>query len=206
MRSHIVLEGEHDLLWSEDLEDDALLEVRERLFPVTWQLLIFRIGTRGPLFPCPIVLLHVSNYAIEGGDLAASRVENLVVQISHQGRQGVDRLSVLLLLGEWHSSSQKSIPAGWSDDIGISVDRSRDQVGEDQLVSFEETSRDVRVDLLRNSGDQVSQTNLQVIVLGSGVDGLIEEHLDELERVLVHVVDVGHICDDEIQDATTERN
>ena len=137
MRPDVVLEGEHDLLRSENLQDNALLEVCQSLLPVSWQLGVFGVGAGCPFFPDFGVLLHVSNDAIEGGNLAAGRVEYLVIELIHETWQRVDRLRVLLLLGQRHGTSQQGVPASRRDDTCLPIDRCGDQVSEDQFVGFE---------------------------------------------------------------------
>lgn len=96
--AHIVLKGKHELFWSEYLQDDALLEVSQCVLPVAWHFCILWVGTSSPFFPRLLVLLHVSNDAIKGSDLAARRVENVVAKLVHKGWKRVNWLGVLLLL------------------------------------------------------------------------------------------------------------
>ena len=103
--AHIVLKGKHKLFWPEYLQDDAFLEVSQCFLPVAWQVCILRVETRSPFFPNLLVLLHVCNYTIESSDLAACRVENIVVQLAHKGWKRVYWLGVLLLLCKWHCST-----------------------------------------------------------------------------------------------------
>jgi hypothetical protein len=60
---------------------------------------------------------------------------------------------------------------------------------EDLFMAHEETTLDPSVDGHSDGLSEVNDTFLIVIVRGSVVDGLKEEGLEGLERVLVHVID-----------------
>jgi hypothetical protein len=85
----------------------------------------------------------------------------------------------------------------------LSHNAGSDEEGENKLVAFEQTTGDVGVDLPSDDIDQRNEARFQIWLLLSGVDGLVEQHFDVLERVLVHVVDASHVCNNEIEHGTT---
>lgn len=150
-----------------------------------------------------MVVFDVLYHATEGLKVALSRVQKVVVKISDVLGHWVRGLPVSLLLSDGLDTSQQKVPSHLSDDILRSVNRCGDQVGKNELVCLEESSGHILVNVLRDHLNQAVQSSLQVVTLGRHVNGLIEEYLDELERVLVHIIDVGEVSNDEVQDAAS---
>jgi hypothetical protein len=77
---------------------------------------------------------------------------------------------------------------------------------EDLFMAHEETTLDPSVDGHSDGLSEVNDTFLIVIVRGSVVDGLKEEGLEGLERVLVHVIDNAKLDKQEVKGGTLGRN
>jgi len=77
---------------------------------------------------------------------------------------------------------------------------------ENLLVTHEETTLDPSVDCHSDGLSEVNDTFLIVIVRGSVVDGLKEEGLEGLERVLVHVIDDAKLDKQEVKGGTLGRD
>ena len=64
--AYIVLESEHELFRTEDLQQDTFLEISQRFFPLAGQLLFFWVCASGPLSPWLLVFLYVRDDTVKG--------------------------------------------------------------------------------------------------------------------------------------------
>ena len=73
---------------------------------------------------------------------------------------------------------------------------------EDLLMAFEQTTRHPLVDGDSDHLDQVRYADFQLFCIWSLLDGLEEEGLEGLERVLIHMIDDPELDEQEVEHST----
>ena len=87
-------------------------------------------------------------------------------------------MNISLLLSNKRWSSQENVPDCLINLLGIPPDTGYNEKGVDELVSLEETSRDVFVHCFRDIVDQDIQSLINCWCLGTLVNGFIKQRLE----------------------------
>lgn len=206
-----LLDHGNDLVWANGAHNHCLLKQRN-IIPLAgpWCLLeALWSRTLVNLFPSREILDKVIIKALEVFELCAEfkNSEPCLVGEPATFTRWV-RLSELNLSGACHQESQLSqVKATLSD---LVHDLEADQEGEQQVVSLEEGATDVLVELPCEFLDPVLSTLSFLALLDagcfSGLESQAEDVLEEVERVLVHRVDTGHVSEHKEETTDTQTN
>jgi len=112
-------------------------------------------------------------------------------------------LGLLLLTCKDRRASQQKVPDCLINGFALSLDARSNQERVDQLVSLEQTSRNIGVQDFRDAHNQNPESLLHIRCLCTLRNGLVEQCLHISQGVLIHWIYACQVSNDEIEDAAS---
>jgi hypothetical protein len=104
------------------------------------------------------------------------------------------------------AAAQEEVPLRDADLVDAAQDASGIQERVQQLVALEQTTANTEVEGASLVFDQDGETLFELVGFLGLLEAVNEELGEEVERVLVHGVNVGEVSNDEVQDGASQRD